>query len=113
MSLQLFQFTLPNEHLILTLVEALLFRYMVCSEDMDLDLRSELLRNNIDRFGLAKFVEHNSSMLGIESNYKTPSKDHGHAFGIIKNGYEICPKYALSFLEPEECEGISINYMYW
>lgn len=82
---------------------------MVCSKDMDSDSRSEWLRSKIDRFGLAKFVEHNSSMLGIVLNYKMPSKVQEHAFGIIKNGFTICPIHALPHLEPEECEGISIN----
>lgn len=86
---------------------------MVCFEDMDLDLRLELVRNNIDCFRLVKFVEYNSSMFGIELNYKIFLKDYGYVFGIIKNGYEICLKYVLFFFELEECEGILINYMYW
>lgn len=102
-------FNLLCQSFLLTLVEALLFRYMVCSKDMDSDSRSEWLKSKTDRFGLAKFVEHNSSMLGIKSNYKLPSKVQDHAFGIIKNGFTICPINALPHLEPEECEGISIN----
>lgn len=79
---------------------------MGCFKDMDSDSRSEFLRSKIDCFGLAKFVEHNSSMLGIESHYKMPSKVQEHAFGITKNGYAICSNNALPLLEPEECEGI-------
>lgn len=98
-------FNLLCQSFLLTLVEALLFRYMVCSKDLDSDSRSEWLKSKTDRFGLAKFVEHNSS----KSNYKLPSKVQDHAFGIIKNGFTICPINALPHLEPEECEGISIN----
>uniref|UniRef100_A0A8W8KE68 OTU domain-containing protein n=1 Tax=Magallana gigas TaxID=29159 RepID=A0A8W8KE68_MAGGI len=84
--------------------KALLFRYMICSKEMDPDSREDFLKEKINILGLEEFVEQNISFLGIESNYKTPSKDKENTSVMFKEGCLICPTYALSFLEPEECE---------
>lgn len=84
-------------------------RYVVCSKEMDPDSREDFLRGKINSLGLEEFVEHNTSFLGIESNYKTPSKDRENTSVIFKEGCLICPTYALSFLEQEECEGILLQ----
>lgn len=73
---------------------------------MDSDSRADFLRRKINSLGLVEFVEHNTSFLGIESNYKTPSKDKAYSSVIFKDEISICPTYALQYLEPEECEGI-------
>lgn len=76
---------------------------------MDSDSREDFLRSKINSLGLVEFVEHNTSFLGIESNYKTPTKDKENTSVLYKDGCLICPTYALPFLEPEECEGILLQ----
>lgn len=76
---------------------------------MDPDSREDFLKKKINILGLEEFVEQNISFLGIESNYKTPSKDKENTSVMFKEGCLICPTYALSFLEPEECEGILLQ----
>lgn len=76
---------------------------------MDPDSREDFLKEKINILGLEEFVEHNTIFFGIESNYKTPSKDKENTSVMFKEGCLICPTYALSFLEPEECEGILLQ----
>lgn len=73
---------------------------------MDSDSREGFLRSKVNSLGLEEFVEHNTSFLGIKSKYKTQLKDKENSDAILKDGCSKCPTYALSFLQPEECEGI-------
>lgn len=89
-----------------TLVEALLLRYIVCTNEMDSDSREDFVRSKANSLGLEEFVEHNTSFLGVRSKYKSQLKDKENSNTILEDGCSKCPTYALPFLQPEECEGI-------
>lgn len=87
-----------------TLVEALLLRYIVCTNEMDSDSREDFVRSKANSLGLEEFVEHNTSFLGIRSKYKSQLKDKENSNTTLEDGCSKCPTYALPFLQPEECE---------